>query len=67
MGVDGNFGSTLGYEPNSERQWQEQHDFREPPLSIERAADQWNHREDKDYFSQPDNLFRLMIPKQKKD
>jgi catalase len=32
---------------------QEQPDFSEPPLSIEGAADHWNHREDTDYYSQP--------------
>ncbi|MBF0201014.1 MAG: catalase [Desulfamplus sp.] len=61
MRVDGNYGGTLGYEPNSYGEWQEQPDFREPPLSIEGAADHWNHREDSDdYYSQPGNLFRLM-------
>jgi catalase len=52
MRVDGNFGGTLGYEPNSYGEWQEQPEFREPPLSIEGAADHWNHREDTDYYSQ---------------
>ena len=33
MRVDGNHGSTLGYEPNSYGEWQEQPDFAEPPLS----------------------------------
>ena len=65
MRVDGNHGGTIGYEPNSLDQWQEQPDFREPPLSIEGAADHWNHREDSDYFSQPGALFRLMTPTQK--
>lgn len=60
MRVDGNFGSTIGYEPNSYGQWQEQPDFLEPPLSVEGAADHWNHREDTDYYSQVGNLFRLM-------
>ena len=32
----------------------------EPPLTVEGAADHWNHREDVDYFSQPGALFRLM-------
>ena len=64
MRVDGNHGGTLGYEPNSESQWQEQPDFREPPLSLEGMADHWNHREDTDYFSQPGALFRLMTPAQ---
>ena len=64
MRVDGNHGATLGYEPNSDGQWQEQPDFREPPLSIEGMADHWNHREDTDYYSQPGALFRLMSPAQ---
>ncbi|MEG1053921.1 MAG: catalase [Janthinobacterium sp.] len=64
MRVDGNMGGTLGYEPNSEQEWAEQPDFREPPLSIEGAADHWNHRVDEDYYSQPRALFRLMTPAQ---
>jgi catalase len=64
MRVDGNHGSTLGYEPNSDGEWQQQPDFREPPLSFEGAADHWNHREDTDYYSQPGALFRLMAPAQ---
>ena len=64
MRVDGNHGSTIGYEPNSQGEWAEQPDFSEPPLSIDGAADHWNHREDADYFSQPGALFRLMSPEQ---
>ncbi|WP_425254641.1 catalase [Janthinobacterium sp. NFX145] len=64
MRVDGNMGGTLGYEPNSEQEWAEQPDFREPPLSIEGAADHWNHRVDEDYYSQPRALFRLMTATQ---
>jgi catalase len=60
MRVDGNYGRRIGYEPNSQGEWQEQPDFREPPLSIEGAADYWNHRVDEDYYSQPGDLFRLM-------
>lgn len=67
MRVDDNFGGTLGYEPNSYDQWQEQPEFREPPLKIDGAADQWNHREDDDdYFSQPGSLFRMMNLEQHK-
>ena len=65
MRVDDNGGSRIGYEPNSQGQWQEQPDFAEPPLSIEGAADHWNHRVDEDYYSQPGNLFRQMSPAQK--
>jgi catalase len=67
MRVDDNHGGTLGYEPNSYGEWQEQPDFSEPPLSLEGAADHWNHREDNDdYYTQPGNLFRLMNPEQQK-
>ncbi len=65
MRVDGNFGSTLGYEPNSYGEWQEQPEFKEPPLNLDGAADHWSHREnDDDYYSQPGKLFRLMSKKQ---
>ncbi|CAN1600566.1 catalase [Pseudomonas mediterranea] len=65
MRTDGNAGSTPGYEPNSHAEWQEQPDFREPPLALQGSAGHWNHREDDDYFSQPGALFRLMDPRQK--
>ena len=65
MRVDGNHGSTLGYEPNSYGEWQEQPDFSEPPLKISGAADHWNYREDDaDYYEQPGRLFRVMTPEQ---
>jgi catalase len=64
MRVDGNHGSTLGYEPNSYGEWSEQPEFAEPPLRLEGAAGHWNHREDADYYSQPRALFRLMSPAQ---
>ena len=66
MRVDDNYGATLGYEPNSYGEWQEQPGYREPPLALEGDADHWNHREDDDYYSQPGNLFRLMTPDQQK-
>jgi catalase len=67
MRVDGNYGGTLGYEPNSYGEWQEQPEFREPPLNLEGAADHWSHREDDDdYYSQPGALFRMMSPEQQK-
>lgn len=64
MRTDGNHGSTLHYEPNSYGEWQEQPDYREPPLKIDGDADRWNHRVDEDYYSQPGALFRLMTPAQ---
>lgn len=64
MRVDGNHGSTLGYEPNSYGEWQQQPGYAEPPLALSGAAVHWNHREDEDYYSQPGKLFRLMSPEQ---
>jgi catalase len=61
MRVDGNYGSTLGYEPNSYGEWQQQPDFSEPPLHLDGAADRWNFRaDDDDYYTQPGKLFRMM-------
>lgn len=67
MRVDGNHGATLGYEPNSYGEWQEQPEHKEPPLELEGAADHWDFREDDDdYYTQPGNLFRKMNDAQKK-
>lgn len=65
MRVDGNHGSTLGYEPNSYGEWQEQKEYAEPAMAMDGAADHWNHREDSDdYFSQVADLFNLMSAEQ---
>lgn len=64
MRVDSNYGSTLGYEPNSTGEWKDQPEFAEPLLDLNQAAGHWNHREDTDYYSQPGALFRLMTPTQ---
>ena len=64
MRTDGNQGVTIGYEPNSYDQWQQQVSFSEPSLSLDGAIDHWDHRVDDDYYSQPRALFRLMTPKQ---
>ena len=67
MRVNANAGSTIGYEPNSYGKWQEQPEFKEPPLAIRGDAYQWNFREDdSDYYTQPGLLFRLMTPAQQK-
>lgn len=65
MRTDGNYGATLGYEPNGYGEWQEQPEFKEPPLELSGAADHWNHRDDDgDYYSQAGDLFRLMSKEQ---
>jgi catalase len=67
MRVDDNYGSTIGYEPNSYGAWQEQPEHREPPLKIEGEAYHYDFREDDDdYYTQPGKLFRLMNPEQQK-
>ena len=63
--MDGNYGRLPHYEPNSFNQWQEQPQFREPPLKISGDADWWNYRDDDaNYYKQPGDLFRLMSPAQ---
>ncbi|CAN5703031.1 catalase [soil metagenome] len=63
--VDGNYGALPHYEPNSFGQWQEQPEFREPPLKISGNGDFWSFdKDDSNYFEQPGNLFRLMNPAQ---
>ncbi len=67
MRVDGNFGATLPYEPNSHGEWQENPAHRIPPLNLEGAAWDWDFREDDDdYYSQPRKLFALMSEEQQK-
>lgn len=67
MRVDGNQGSKLHYEPNSYGEWQEQPEYKEPPLELQGAAYEWDFREDDDdYYTQPGKLFNLMSPEQQK-
>ncbi|MDD3548167.1 MAG: catalase [Candidatus Cloacimonetes bacterium] len=65
MRVDGNYGATLGYEPNSDGEWKDQPEYKMPPQKLYGDVDHWNHRDDSDYFSQPKALFDLMNPEQK--
>ncbi|MGL5123422.1 MAG: catalase [Fusobacteriaceae bacterium] len=65
MRVDGNHGSTIGYEPNSFGEWKENSEFKEPPLKLDGAAYQYDFREDdSDYYTQPRALFNLMSKEQ---
>lgn len=64
MRTDSNQGSTIGYEPNSQGEWQESPDHKEMLLGLDGDAGHWSHREDQDYFSQPGALFRLMNKQQ---
>lgn len=64
MRVDGNAGSTLGYEPNSYGEWQEQLEYREPPVEVDGWGDHYNHRDDDDPYAQAGDLFRIMSKEQ---
>ncbi len=66
MRVDGNYGGTLGYDPNTKEEWLDQPDFSEPPFSLEGDADHYDfHADDNDYYSQCRALYNLMSPDQK--
>ncbi|WP_281279500.1 catalase [Aquibacillus sediminis] len=65
MRIDGNMGGAKPYEPNSYGEWQEQLEYKEPPLPLDGNAYEWNFREDDDdYYTQPRKLFQLMTPEQ---
>ncbi len=65
MRVDGNYGATKGYEPNSFGEWQDQPEKKEPPYPANGDIYNYNEREyDDDYYTQPGNLFRLMPPEE---
>jgi catalase len=68
MRVDGNYGATAGYEPNSMGEWADQKDLKEPPLEIKGAMDSYEPKADQtdDCFYQAGDLFRLMGEAQKK-
>lgn len=68
MRVDDNYGSTIGYEPNSYGEWEEQSAFKEEALSLSGAMDRYEPKieQSDDCFYQPGNLYRLMSDEQKK-
>ncbi|QQO08198.1 catalase [Breznakiella homolactica] len=67
MRVDGNYGATLGYEPNSYGEWAEQPEFLEPALSLEGPMGHYDPKDDKtdNCYNQAGNLYRLMSDQQK--
>lgn len=66
MRFDGNGGGEVNYEPNSFNGPKEQGEYQTPPLHLEGDAYNYNHREDKDYYSQPGDLYRL-LPEDEKE
>ena len=67
MRVDGNYGSTVSYEPNSYGQWAQQDAFREPPKELYGPAWHYDPKDDPtdDCFYQAGDLWRLMREEQK--
>ncbi|MFO8145417.1 MAG: catalase [Candidatus Syntrophosphaera sp.] len=65
MRLDGNYGGTIGYDPNSKGEWDEQPSFKEPPYPVEGDADRYDfYADDDDHYSQPRALYNLMSPEQ---
>jgi catalase len=60
MRVDGNYGATKGYHPNSSGEWAEQSEFAVPPLVMEGTMDHHDAYLNDDCFYQPGDLYRLM-------
>lgn len=60
MRFDDNGGASVNYEPNSFHGPVENKAYQEPPLKLEGDAYNYNHREDKDYYTQPGDLYRLL-------
>jgi catalase len=62
MRVDGNYGATLGYQPNSFGEWEEQKEFAEPPLELQGLMMAYEPKEDQfdDCYAQAGDLYRLI-------
>jgi len=60
MRVDGNYGATPGYHPNSFGEWADQPEQAEPPLQIDGTIDHHDAYLNDDCFYQPGDLYRLM-------
>ena len=67
MRTDGNYGGTIGYEPNSYGEWAQQDTFREEALKLAGDMDRYEPKVDQtdDCFYQPGDLYRLMTEPQK--
>ncbi len=61
MRVDGNFGGTVHYNPNSYGMWRDQNNLAEPAYDGQGPHAHWDYREDdSNYYEQPGALFRIM-------
>lgn len=66
MSTNGNGGESVNYEPNSFGGPTEDKSVAEPPLELNGPAYNYNHRTDKDYYTQPGDLYRLVAEDEKK-
>ncbi len=62
MRVDGNYGATTGYYPNSLGEWEGQPEYEEPALPLFGPMGHYDPKDDPtdDVFRQPGDLYRLM-------
>lgn len=62
MRMDGNYGGTVAYTPNSQEEWAAQPEVMEPPLDLEGAMYTYDPKDDPtdDCFKQPGELYRLI-------
>lgn len=61
MRVDGNYGATKHYFPNSIGEWEDQPEYAEPPFDMEGTIDHHSrYYEGDDVFYQPGDLYRLL-------
>ncbi|MDR2056614.1 MAG: catalase, partial [Desulfovibrio sp.] len=60
MRVDGNYGATIGYDPNSYGEWVQQDSYREPPLPLEGEVGHHDPHLNDDCFYQAGDLYRLL-------
>lgn len=65
MRFDSNGGGSVNYEPNSFNGPVENKNLVEPPLGLTGDAYVYAHREDKDYYTQPGDLYRLVSEAEK--
>lgn len=65
--ADGNYGSTINYQPNSYCQWEQQPQYLDPPFYTDGAAWRYDPKDDPtdNCFYQAGDLWRNMGPEQK--
>jgi len=64
MRVDGNGGGAVNYEPNSFGGPVDNHAYNQPPFDIRGMGN--HYQQDKDYYTQPGDLYRLVPEDEKK-